>query len=412
MIENLVKDSRRLDWSLITITLALMGVGLAMVFSATVNQSVVWYKSFWFRQIIHFIIGWGLVIFIVMSKPRLWLNMAYPIYFFCLLLLMFVLFVGGESSHGAGRWIGLGLFNIQPSEFAKIGYLLALSRYLSDKRVSLERPWTFVVPGIMFIVPFLLVLKQPNLSTALVFSATTLVCFYWAGLRLADIFLLLSPLFSVIAAMNQYAWGALIASVFIVLWRRKLPTFLAVSILALNVTAGFGSYLVWNSVLKEHQRSRILTFVEPMRDPRGAGYQVIQSEVTIGSGGILGKGFGSGSQTNLAFLPEEHTDFIYAVLGEQFGFVGCVIVLFLFFLLMLRGVSICAVHGHPFVNLMVVGSCTIIMFHVFVNVAMALGLAPVTGLPLPFLSYGGSFVMTTMVLVGFLLLLRYKGEEV
>jgi len=409
---RIVSESRRLDWSLLSIVIALMGIGLAMVFSATAHDAVPWFKSFWFRQGMHFIIGWGLVVAILFTKPRFWYNIAYPFYFVTILSLAFVLFVGGEESHGAGRWIGMGFFHIQPSEFAKIGYLLVLSRYLSGKTVSLERPLTFVIPGILFIVPFLLVLKQPNLSTALVFSATTLVLFFWSGLRVADVFLMLTPVFSVVAAMNQYAWGALMASVFLVIWRRKLPAFISVVILTLNVSAGFGSYMVWNSVLKEHQRSRIMTFADPMRDPKGAGYQVIQSKVTIGSGGLVGKGFGEGSQTNLAFLPEEHTDFIFAVLGEQFGFLGCSLVLLLFFLLIMRGISICQVHGHPFVNLMVVGACTILLFHVFVNIAMAVGLAPVTGLPLPFLSYGGSFVMTTMILVGFLLLLRLKGEEI
>jgi rod shape determining protein RodA len=409
---RLVKDTHRLDWSLIGIVLLLTFIGLAMVYSATAHDPGPWYKSFWFRQGLHFAIGIVLIVGILISKPRFWYNIAYPFFGLTVLSLMFVLFVGGEESHGAGRWIGFGFFHVQPSEFAKIGYLLVLSRYLSGAKVSLERPLSFVIPGILFAVPFLLVLKQPNLSTALVFSATTLVCFYWGGLRLPDLFLLLTPVFSVIAAMNQIAWGALMGSVLLVLWKRKLPMYISVAILALNIGAGFASYMVWNTVLEEHQRSRILTFVDPMRDPKGAGYQVIQSEVTIGSGGLIGKGFGSGSQTNLAFLPEEHTDFIFAVLGEQFGFVGCAIVLLLFFLLVMRAVSICQVHGHPFITTMVVGSSTILIFHVVVNVAMALGMAPVTGLPLPFLSYGGSFVMTTMILVGFLLLLRLKGEEI
>jgi len=409
---RIMKDSQRLDWSLISIVLLLSGIGIAMVYSATANDPIAWYKSFWFRQIIHFVIGWGLAITILITKPRFWYNIAYPFYIVTLLALMFVLFVGGEESHGAGRWIGLGFFHIQPSEFAKIGYLLVLSRYLSNTSVSLARPLSFAVPGMLFIVPFLLVLKQPNLSTALVFCATTLVCFYWAGLKLSDLFLLLSPGLSVLATMNQLAWGGLMALVLFVMWKRKLPLFMTVVLLALNVGAGFGSFMVWNSVLEEHQRSRILTFADPMRDPKGAGYQVIQSKVTIGSGGIFGKGYGSGSQTNLAFLPEEHTDFIFSVLGEQFGFVGCALVLFLFFLLILRAMSICQVHGHPFVNLMAVGSATILFFHVFVNVAMTLGMAPVTGLPLPFMSYGGSFVMTSMILVGFLLVLRLKGEDI
>lgn len=409
---RLVRDSHKLDWSLIAIVMVLISIGLAMVYSATVHEATVWYKSFWFRQSVHFAIGLVLVVGILLTKPRFWYNLAYPIYGVTVLMLMFVLFVGGEESHGAGRWIGLGFFHIQPSEFAKLGYLLVLSRYLSGARVSLEKPLSFVIPGILLIVPFLLVLKQPNLSTALVFSATTLVCLYWGGLRLPDLLLLLSPVFSVIAAMNQIAWGALMASVLLVVWKRKLPVYISVILLIVNISAGFASYLVWNSVLEDHQRSRIMTFVDPMRDPKGAGYQVIQSKVTIGSGGMVGKGFGAGSQTNLAFLPEEHTDFIFAVLGEQFGLVGCTVVLLLFFFLVMRAVSICQIHSHPFITTMVIGSSTILIFHVVVNVAMALGMAPVTGLPLPFLSYGGSFVMTTMILVGFLLMLRLKGEDI
>lgn len=407
-----VKDSGRMDWGLISIVVVLMGIGIAMVYSATINDHVVWYKSFWFRQIIHFLGGWGLVFVLMLSKPRFWYSIAYPFFGLTLAMLMFVLFLGGVESHGAGRWIGVGFFRFQPSEFAKIGYLLVLSRYLAGKSVSLERPLTFVIPGLLFLVPFLLVLKQPNLSTALVFCATTLALLFWAGLRLPDLFLLLSPAFSVIAAMNRVAWGLLLASVFLVIWKRKLPALVSTVILVLTVGGGFASFMVWNSVLEDHQRSRILTFVDPMRDPKGAGYQVIQSKVTIGSGGIFGKGFGAGSQTNLAFLPEEHTDFIFSVLGEQFGLVGCSVVLLLFFLLFLRAMTICQIHSHPFINLMVVGACTILLFHVFVNVAMTLGLAPVTGLPLPFLSYGGSFVMTTMVLVGFLLMFRIKGEDI
>ncbi len=407
-----VKDSGRLDWSLISIVCMLMGIGIAMVYSATINDQVVWYKSYWFKQIIHFAAGWALVFLLLISKPRFWFNIAYPFYALTIFLLFFVLFVGGVESHGAGRWIGIGFFRFQPSEFAKIGYLLVLSRYLSSKSVSLERPLTFVIPGILFIVPFILVLKQPNLSTALTFLATSFTLFYWAGLRLPDLFLLLAPGFSVMAAMNRVAWGVLLALVSIVIWKRKLPALVSTVIMVLTIGGGFASFMVWNSVLEEHQRSRILTFVDPMRDPKGAGYQVIQSKVTIGSGGIFGKGFGSGSQTNLAFLPEEHTDFIFSVLGEQFGLFGCGAVLLLFWLFLLRALNICQIHGHPFINLMVVGACTIILFHVFVNVAMTLGMAPVTGLPLPFLSYGGSFVMTTLVLVGFLLMLRIKGEEI
>jgi rod shape determining protein RodA len=164
--------------------------------------------------------------------------------------------------------------------------------------------------------------------------------------------------------------------------------------------------------MEDHQRNRILTFIDPMRDPKGKGYQVIQSQVAIGSGGMFGKGFGEGSQTNLAFLPEEHTDFIFSVLSEQFGFIGAFVVLVLFFILILRSIMICRMYSDNFVNLVVSGACAILFFHTFVNVAMTIGFMPVTGLPLPFLSYGGSFVITCMMLVGLLLNMRLKGKDV
>ena len=162
--------------------------------------------------------------------------------------------------------------------------------------------------------------------------------------------------------------------------RKVLEISFVLLILSLNIICGYASTMAWNS-LEHHQRERVMTFVDPMRDPKGAGYQVIQSEVAIGSGGIFGKGFGEGSQTNLAFLPEEHTDFIFSVLGEQFGFLGCVFVLFLYFMFLWRAMSICRLHLDPFVNHVVSGACTIFFFHMMVNISMTLGLMPGSGLP-------------------------------
>jgi rod shape determining protein RodA len=267
----------------------------------------------------------------------------------------------------------------------------------------------------MFVVPFLLVLKQPDLSTALVFTAVTLVGLYWAGLTLVDLFILLSPIFSVMLSYpqipySQVLWGLLITGVFAALKFWHYPKKLMILFLSLTIVSGYASTMVWNS-LEDHQRSRVMTFLDPMQDPQGAGYQVIQSKVAIGSGGLTGKGFGEGSQTNLAFLPEEHTDFIFSVLGEQFGFLGCVTILVLYFLFLWRGMSICRLHMDPFVNLVVAGACTIFLFHMAVNISMTLGLMPVTGIPLPFLSYGGSFLLTCMMLVGLLVNMRYQGSQ-
>ena len=197
--------------------------------------------------------------------------------------------------------------------------------------MSLYKVKTFVVPFFLFIVPFGLVLKQPDLSTALVFIAVTMVGFFFAGLTLTDMFLLVSPLLSVLFSHSQemffeILWGLLICAVVFALVRRRLPKILTGIFLMANILAGYASSMAWN-MLEPHQQKRVNTFLDPMSDPLGDGYQVLQSLTAIGSGGLTGKGFGNGTQTNLAFLPEEHTDFIFSVLGEQFGFMGCAIVL-------------------------------------------------------------------------------------
>ena len=267
----------------------------------------------------------------------------------------------------------------------------------------------------LFIVPFLLVLKQPDLSTALVFTAVTLVGFFFAGLTFTDLFLIVSPVLSVLFSHSQsmvlqVLWGILICLVVFSVLRRHLSKKFSGVIIATNILAGYASTMVWN-MLEPHQQKRVNTFLDPMSDPLGDGYQVLQSLTAIGSGGIGGKGFGNGSQTNLSFLPEEHTDFIFSVLGEQFGFVGCAAILVLFTLFLWRASSICKTNDDPFVTLVTMGACTIFLFHITVNIAMTIGLMPVTGLPLPFLSYGGSFALVCMFLVGLLMCLRYQGNK-
>jgi rod shape determining protein RodA len=402
---------KRLDWLFISSLFILIGIGIALVYSATNNTDLIWYKTEWFKQIMHFAVGSLLAVIAVILPAKFWKNIAYASYAISIIILLLVM-DSGHVSKGAGRWLDIGGFRFQPSEFTKIAYLLASALWLSKHKVSLVQPKTLLVPGLMFIVPFLLVLKQPNLSTALVFTAMTLVSFYWAGFRLVDLFLFISPVLSIIfSAVSALYWNLLIMCVFFISIKFKFPIWFIILIMMFDVGAGYVSQIAWNS-MEDHQRSRILTFIDPMRDQKGEGYQVIQSQVAIGSGGLLGKGFGEGSQTNLAFLPEKHTDFIFSVLGEQFGFIGILLVLVLFFILLLRGIMICRLYTDNFVNLIVAGACTILFFHTFVNIAMTIGFMPVTGLPLPFLSYGGSFIMTCMILIGLLINMRLKGKDV
>ena len=403
------------DWLFLGITLALMVCGVCLVYSATANVECVFYESFWFKQIIYFFCGSLIAAGIVFLKLDWLKQMAAPMYVVSLALLCVVLSSVGDVTKGAGRWIDLGLFKLQPSEFAKIAYLLTISYWLSKHPVSLFKVKSFVVPFLLFIVPFGLVLKQPDLSTALVFIAVTYVAFFFAGLSLTDMFLLASPVLSVLFSHSQemkfqVLWGLLICAVVFALVRRRLPKVLTILFLAANILAGYASSMAWN-MLEPHQQKRVNTFLDPMSDPLGDGYQVLQSLTAIGSGGLTGKGFGQGSQTNLAFLPEEHTDFIFSVLGEQFGFAGCFVILLLYALFLWRASSTCKLFADPFITLITMGACTIFLFHIIVNIAMTIGLMPVTGLPLPFLSYGGSFALTCMVLVGGILCMRYQGRR-
>ena len=412
--ERISDKSLKFDWFFIGVTLTLMTFGVFLVYSATMNEEMVFYDARWFRQILYFVTGIAIAIGLVFVKIDWLKRAAVPSYAIALLLLVFVLVFAGDVK-GAGRWIDLKVIKLQPSEFAKIAYLITISYWLSKHPVSLHNLKTFLVPLGLFIVPFLLVLKQPDLSTALVFTAMTLVGFFFAGLTFTDLFLIVSPVLSVLflhsqSMIFQVLWGILICVVVFSVLRRHLSKKLSGVIISTNILAGYASSMVWN-MLEPHQQKRVNTFLDPMSDPLGDGYQVLQSLTAIGSGGISGKGFGNGSQTNLSFLPEEHTDFIFSVLGEQFGFVGCAAILLLFALFLWRASSICKTNDDPFVTLVTMGASTIFLFHITVNIAMTIGLMPVTGLPLPFLSYGGSFALVCMFLVGLLMCLRYQGNK-
>lgn len=412
---SILSNTKKMDWLFICVTLLLMGIGVSLVYSATSTvQGIPFYQTHWFKQSLYFVVGIVIAVGITLIRITVWRKIALPLYLLSLILLTIVLFFAGDVK-GAGRWIDLGLFNLQPSELAKITYVLMISTWLSKHPVDFLKFKSFVVPSILYIIPFVLVLRQPDLSTALVFTMVTLTCLFFAGLRLSEVFFIVSPFFSVILSHSQVAysqviWGAFICLLGILLYRRRLPMVLGMSIFLINIFAGYMSTMAWNH-LEPHQQKRVETFFNPMADPKGDGYQVLQSMTAIGSGGVYGKGYGNGTQTNLNFLPEEHTDFIFSVLGEQFGLMGCLFVLALYFLFLWRAMEIAKMFSHPFVTLLSAGVCAIIFFHVMVNIAMTIGLMPVTGLPLPFLSYGGSFAMTCMFLVGILCNLRLQGYK-
>jgi rod shape determining protein RodA len=319
-----------------------------------------------------------------------------------LILLLVVLLING-GGNGARRWLSLGFINFQPSELAKLAVLLAAANYLSNSDIDLNKFKNFFVVTTLFFIPeFLLVLRQPDLGTAMVFLVLILPVFYWAGLRGGNIFLYIAPLFVLVASFNFYffLFAMLIIVGYLYFSKRSLLTGTAVFLI--NIFVGLITPVLWNN-LREYQQQRIKIFLTPEADPLGAGYQIIQSKVAIGSGGFFGKGFLNGTQTQLRFLPEQHTDFIFAVVGEEFGFLGVFIGLLLFAIFLITAVKIANMQRSKFNGIVAIGIATLIGFHMMVNIGMTIGLLPVTGLPLPFVSYGGSAMVINLSMVGLLL---------
>lgn len=396
-----------LDWLMLGAVALLLVIGLLAVYSATVVNPA---SGFLQRQALYVSIGLVFVAGLYLVPSRVFYAAAYPLYLLSLLPLLYILLFKGDSLE---RWIALpGGFNLQPSELTKVALLLAMARLLSFQPVSLARPRTLVLPFLLFLFPFVLVLMQPNLSTALSFVAMAIMMAFFAGLSLRDVFFLASPVLSVILTFNHFAWAGLFVVLLAVMWRTRAALHSVVFWITANIASGYAAIFVWNRLLFPHQRDRILTFMDPHLDPQGAGYQVIQSLVTIGSGGAFGKGYLHGTQTNLSFLPEQHNDFIFSVIGEQFGFAGGLIVLGLFMVLLQRILRVAMDTRSRFTSLVAVGSVGIFSFHVLVNISMTMGLMPVTGLPLPFLSYGGSFLISCMLMLGIVISLRAHGDHV
>lgn len=390
-----------IDKAIIICVLLLASAGLMAIYSATsspVTSAVI--KNSFSKQIIWFLMGAMITSAIVLTPAKYLRSSAYWLYGVCLVLLVLVLFIGGGK--GVHRWFIIGPIYLQPAEIAKIATLLALARYLSDEARDLKSLKDIGVCFALVLAPTALILKEPDLGTAIVVVSLLLPVLFWAGLSPFILFIVVSPVLTVISAFNVFTFGAVMLLIIavLVLSKRKLPVLLAIFIL--NVGVGALTPKLWHG-LKDYQKTRILTFVGIQEDPRGTGYQVAQSQVAIGSGGFWGKGWLRGTQTKLRFLPEQHTDFIFAVIGEEFGFWGVMIVLITFFVLFWRALGIAISAKNKFLVLMVVGCVTVLGVHVIVNTGMTVGIMPVTGIPLPFLSYGGSSLWMCMTLIGLIL---------
>lgn len=330
-------------------------VGIAMMYSAAGGSWSPWAE----RQLVRFIIGALGMGLVALIPIHFWQRYAYVLYFMGLAML-FVVEAAGFIGMGAQRWVQVGSVNLQPSELMKLGVILALARYYHNAPPeNVNRPLWLLFPLLIIGAPVALILHQPNLGTAVIVGATGLGLIFVSGLS----------------------------------WKYILPAILA----------GAGSIpVIWN-LLHDYQRQRVLTFLDPAQDPLGAGYNIIQSTIAIGAGGIVGKGYVQGSQGQLDFLPEKHTDFIFTMIAEEFGFLGAFLVLAAYFGLVVMALAIANRARSHFASCLAVGVATILFLHVGINTAMVMGMVPVVGLPLPFISYGGSMQITMLAGIGLLL---------
>ncbi len=329
--------------------------------------------------------------------PRFYYQHAYRLYAVFLLLLVVTFFMPAVS--GGQRWIMLGALRLQPAELGKIVLVLALAKYLTDYRKQLaEFPYAMAPLGIA-ILPTLLIIGQPDLGTALIYLVVTFAMMYWANISSFYLFVLIAPVVSIVSGFEFYAFSAWMLCLIVVLTLARVKLRWKTVLFAVNALFGTLAPTLWNS-LQPYQQRRILTLLDATSDPHGAGYQVLQSRTAIGSGGLFGKGLGEGTQTQLRFLPVTDTDFIIAVIGEELGFIAILVILILFAWLLLRLLDRASTTQYRFASLCVVGFASVFLVHVFINMGMATGLMPVTGLPLPFLSYGGSFLLTCILMIG------------
>ncbi len=414
-----MRRARDFDWVVLACTGILMLIGLAIVYSVSRSAGEISPEalsgSHFSRQLLWLGMG-ALTMALAFVIPFRWFESLAPvIYAACLVMLVAVLLLPARGE--TQRWFIIGPLAIQPSEFTKVATVLIWARLLAGHRADPNRLRTLVPIVILFVVPFLLVLKQPDLGTAMVFMGMLLPVLYWRGFRGLHILFLLSPLVSSVLIIygenvthNPWPFGIFIVLILVVAYLRRAFLFESISLVVANLGIGLFLPVFWDH-LKPYQQRRVTNFLDPDSDKLGAGWQVIQSKIAIGSGGFGGKGYMEGTQKALEFLPAKHTDFIFSVLGEELGFVGAVAVLFLFSVLICRALLAAQKMKSEFAGALCVGIAAYFAFQVFVNIGMTTGLAPVAGIPLPFVSYGGSSMLVSCFLVGLLLNCSARWSE-
>ncbi|MEE9450196.1 MAG: rod shape-determining protein RodA [Ignavibacteriaceae bacterium] len=394
-IDYHIKD--KFDFELLFPVIILFIAGLAAIYSSTINNPAA--QGNFQKQLVLGVFAL-IVFFVTYSLPtKLFKVAAVPGYILSLLLLVVVLVIGKKVS-GSRSWISIGFLGFQPSELAKITTIFSMALFLTKSNINIDSLKDLLFALAIGLIPVMLILLEPDMGTAIVFLGMIITLIFWKGISSFGLFVVLSPVFVALASLFGIAYFlASLAIIIVVLLIFKKNIFFSGSIFALNLAAGFFTDYVYK-VLSPHQQKRIQAFMDPMSDPLGSGYNSIQAKVAIGSGGLTGKGFLSGNQTQLQFIPEQWTDFVYCVIGEEFGFIGSIIILGLFFYLFTRILKIAYSSKDEFLSLVAIGILSVYFVHFAINLGMVVGIMPVIGIPLPFVSYGGSSLLVNMFMLG------------
>ncbi|MEO6695185.1 MAG: rod shape-determining protein RodA [Ignavibacteria bacterium] len=398
-----------IDALLLFVTIGIIASGLLAIFSATYTSEADYFS----KQLTFALVGIIIMLGVSYIPPRIIAKSSYIFYVVSLILLILVLFFGKKIS-GSRSWFSMGGFGIQPSEFAKIATILAVANFLSkteDGFKNVNKLVEFLKVCVLVILPVALIMRQPDMGTSLVFLSMILPILFWVGLSPYVLFVIISPIIVIAGAffgITYFIVALILIGLTLLLFKKNI--FLTAGILALNFVVGFSVDMLYQK-LQPYQQNRIKAVFDPTTDPLGSGYNVIQSKVAIGSGGLFGKGFLEGTQTQLKFIPEQWTDFIYCMIGEEFGFVGSVIILMLYMIIIFQLVNNAYMVKNRFLSVACIGFSSIIFFHLLINVGMTIGVMPVIGIPLPLMSYGISSLLSFLVMIGIgMSAYRYRNQ--
>ncbi|MCK4957231.1 MAG: rod shape-determining protein RodA [Candidatus Cloacimonetes bacterium] len=397
---------KQFNWVILLMLIVIMLLGVVAIYTAssTKTESGFEMKNYYLKQLVWILIALVALVTIQFIPGAIFDLLILPGYILANLLLVIVLFM--PEINGSHRWISFSWINFQPSELAKITSILLMSKLIGKHQLSeagiLLRSFAVILP------PVILILLEPDLGTSIIFFVIMFAILAVSELPLFYLLIMASPIFSIITSFSIPLFIIYILVLVFVLYRTRLANIIIGFVVAINSFIALLTPFIWRG-LKEYQQNRILTFIDPARDPFGAGYHIIQSKIAIGSGGFSGKGWLLGTQKNLNFLPEHHTDFIFSVIGEEFGFLGCTFILILYFLFLIQIAKSVSDLNRNENRYAVVGFLAYLTFQLFVNIGMNIGIVPATGIPLPFISYGGSNLLINVIAMG--VILKYLNER-